>query len=113
MQKDLFDQEGARGAGARQCDLEDLIDEKLDPLSTAMNELYEIGAPVIEHIDGVYISGEDNAKEIWAEYYMMGEGECDLLDDFGVNHKINAILEKHGLFAEWQNPGLLAICEGG
>jgi len=112
MQKDLFDQEGARGAGSRQCDIEDLIDEKLDPLSAAMNELYDIGAPVIEHTDGVYISGEDNHKECWADYWE-GSMYPSMCDDFGVNHKINAILEKHGLFAEWQNPGLLAICEGG
>ncbi len=35
MQKDLFDQEGARGAGSRQCDIEDLIEEKLNMQYTA------------------------------------------------------------------------------
>jgi tRNA U34 5-methylaminomethyl-2-thiouridine-forming methyltransferase MnmC len=111
MQKDLFDQVKAQGAGERQTDLEDLIDEKVDPLTAVTNELYEIGAPVIEDYDGVYVSGEQNDKVIWADYCMMGEGECDVLDDFGVNHKINAVLEKHGFFAEWQNPGRLAVCE--
>ena len=111
MQKDLFDQVKAQGAGERQTDLEDLIDEKDDPLTAVTNALYEIGAPVIEDYDGVYVSGEQNDKVIWADYCMMGEGECDVLDDFGVNHKINAVLEKHGFFAEWQNPGRLAVCE--
>ena len=34
-----------------------------------------------------------------------------LSDDFGVNHKINAILEKQGLFAEWENTGVLGVAE--
>ena len=111
MQKDLFDQVKAQGAGERQTDLEDLIDEKDDPLTAVTNELYEIGAPVIEDYDGIYISGEDNHTTTWADYDMMGYDACDVLDDFGVNHKINAVLEKHGFFAEWQNPGRLAVCE--
>jgi hypothetical protein len=77
----------------------------------AVKALEKIGAPVIDHGgDEIYISAENNSTEIWAHYYMMGSG-CTMLDDFGVNHKINAILDKYGLFAEWQNPGCLAICE--
>jgi len=30
---------------------------------------------------------------------------------FGVSGKINKILDKYGLFAEWQNPGCLTVCE--
>jgi len=77
----------------------------------AYNALKKIGAPLIDHGgDEFYISAENNSTEIWADYYMMGIG-CTMLDDFGVNHKINAILGKYGLFAEWQNPGCLAVCE--
>ena len=78
----------------------------------AFNALEKIGAPLIDHGgDEFYISAENNVNEIWADYYMMGYPACSMLDDFGVNHKINAILDKYGLFAEWQNPGCLAVCE--
>jgi hypothetical protein len=30
---------------------------------------------------------------------------------FGVNNKINAVLDKHGLYAEWINPGVLSVQE--
>jgi hypothetical protein len=33
----------------------------------------------------------------------------DELDDFGVNKKIQAILDDYGLFSEWQNPGALGV----
>ena len=78
----------------------------------AYNELKAISAPVI---DGGYdgedtfrISGEDNYPETWADYYREYPAG---LDDFGVNLKINTILEKHDLFAEWINPGVLGVCE--
>jgi len=80
----------------------------------AVKALEKIGAPVIDHGgDEIYISAENNIDEIWADYYAMGDGyTCGgQLDDFGVNKKIGAILSKYGLFAEWQNPGCLAICE--
>lgn len=77
----------------------------------AYNALKKIGAPLIDHGgDEFYISAENNVDEIWADYYMMGMGNS-FVDDFGVNKKIGAILDKHGLFAEWQNPGCLAVCE--
>jgi len=111
MQCDLFDQQQAHAPGARQTDLEELIAQAEDNLEKVMHELYAIGAPVIEHVNGLYISGEDNCDgEIWADYYAFGQA-CTMLDDFGVNHKINAILEKYGYFAEWKNPGLLNVCE--
>ena len=79
----------------------------------AFNALEKIGAPVFERDDRLFISAEDNCDEMWADYYAMGDGySCGgALDDFGVNNKINAILGKFGLFAEWQNPGCLAVCE--
>ena len=77
----------------------------------AYNALKKIGAPVIAHgEENFYISAENNVKEIWADYYMMGMGGT-FVDDFGVNQRINRILDRYGLFAEWQNPGCLAVCE--
>lgn len=70
--------------------------------------LENIGAPVFVRDERLYISAEQNDEEIWADYYMEFAAG---LDDFGVNHKINKILAKYGLFAEWQNPGCLAVCE--
>lgn len=76
----------------------------------AFSALQKIGAPVFENEDGVWISAEDNYDEIWADYY-----DCYMWDHdgwaFGINGKINKILDDNGLFAEWQNPGLLWVCE--
>lgn len=77
----------------------------------AYNALKKIGAPVIDHgEENFYISAENNVTEIWADYYMMGMGG-KFVDDFGVNQRINRILDRYGLFAEWQNPGCLCVCE--
>lgn len=38
----------------------------------------------------------------WTDYYL-GHGE------FGVHTKLAAELRKHGLFAEWINPGVLGV----
>jgi len=77
----------------------------------AYNALKKIGAPVIDHgEENFIISAENNVTEIWADYYMMGMGNT-FVDDFGVNKRINRILDRYGLFAEWQNPGCLAVHE--
>jgi len=77
----------------------------------AFNALKKIGAPVIDHgEENFYISAENNVTEIWADYWMMGMGNS-FVDDFGVNKRINRILDRYGLFAEWQNPGCLAVHE--
>lgn len=77
----------------------------------AYNALKKIGAPVIDHgEENFYISAENNVTEIWADYYMMGMGNT-FVDDFGVNKRVNRILDRYGLFAEWQNPGCLAVHE--
>lgn len=75
----------------------------------AFNELKKMGAPVFKNEDGMFISAEENDDVCWADYYCeFNNGE---LDDFGVNKKINDTLDKYGLFAEWQNPGCVAICK--
>ena len=54
------------------------------------------------------ISAEDNyGDEPWADYWEGPQLSC--CDDFGVNLKINAVLEANGLFAEWINPGVLGV----
>ena len=75
---------------------------------TAYNQLKKLGVTVYKDDDGFRISGEDNYPIIWAEYYTR---HGTTLDDFGVNHQINDILEKQGLFAEWENTGVLGVAE--
>ena len=75
----------------------------------AFDALEKMGCPVIEGVDSFCINGEDNGAVCWADYYCKFPG--GVLDDFGVNNKINAILEKFKLFAEWNNPGMLGVYE--
>ena len=87
-----------------------------DNYYSAMRDLNKIGVPVFDHWDDpdrFMIDAEEGYdKESglpWADYYRMGRGGLSF-DDFGVNNKVNEILEKYGLFAEWQNPGCLSVC---
>lgn len=76
----------------------------------AFAELKAMGVPVIDiEENGAHfrISGEENDDTIWADYYR--EYPMSYLDDFGVHNDINAVLEKHGLIAEWYNPGYLNV----
>ncbi|MCP4127359.1 MAG: hypothetical protein GY753_09885 [Gammaproteobacteria bacterium] len=86
----------------------------------AFNELRKIGAPALDsdwgghfpisaepygHDDGFYKGAKDcdpNGMD-WANYYNQGYGL------FGVSPYITEILDKYGLFAEWVNPGVLAV----
>ena len=79
---------------------------------TAYNALKKMGAPLHIHEGESYhflISAEENYDTTWADYYAMSDGSYGELDDFGVHHKINAILDKHNLMCEWQNPGCLGV----
>jgi|TARA_B110000977_G_scaffold198222_1_gene282583 hypothetical protein len=75
---------------------------------TAYDQLKELGVTVYEDEGGFRISGEDNYPIIWAEYYTR---HGTTLDEFGVNHEINDILAKQGLFAEWENTGVLGVAK--
>ena len=87
----------------------------------AFNALKKIGVPVYHLGEGwsgqalFTVSGEDNYPEIWADYYAapwhgaQWHEEVSCLDDFGVNKKINKILKKYKLCAEWYNPGVLEV----
>lgn len=78
----------------------------------AFNELKKIGAPVREggwsKDDGFRISGEDNTNYVWADYY---NEFCSNDYEFGVSPKITDILNRHGLYCEWCNPGVLDVWE--
>lgn len=82
----------------------------------AFNALKKMGCPVYEGTwdgdeDYFRISGENNYDEIWADYWFMGRGAVEGLDEFGVSNKINAVLDKYRLYCEWANPGVLDVCD--
>ena len=80
---------------------------------TAYNQLLKMQCPVIEGgdrgEDTFRISAEQNCEDanetVWADYNNMGWGL------FGVNTQITNILDDNGLYAEWINPGVLAVIE--
>ena len=80
---------------------------------TAYNQLLKMQCPVIEGgdrgEDTFRISAEQNCEDVnetvWADYNNMGWGL------FGVNTLITNILDDNGLYAEWINPGVLAVIE--
>ncbi len=83
-------------------------------LRTAYTALNKIGVPTIEGgyygEDSFRISAEDNEHYTWADYYMMTDGDSTGYI-LGVSNRINNILDANGLYAEWINPGVLAVCE--
>jgi hypothetical protein len=92
----------------------------------AYNALKKIGAPVLDPELGwgghFGISGERAGRDNWfyegskdeapdgmdwAEYY--SEDYNERYSRFGVHNAINDILDDYDLFAEWVNPGVLAV----
>ena len=85
----------------------------------AYKELVAIGAPVMEdpwESGHFRISGEMNGvsgsmdghkvvSKMWADYY----NEMGSDYDFGVHPEINKILDKHDLYCEWCNAGVLDV----
>lgn len=77
----------------------------------AFDQLSKMGCPVIEGgwdgDDTFRISGEDNYGDtVWADYW---KELCDDRWAFGVNPKIQKVLDANGLFCEWVNPGVLGV----
>jgi hypothetical protein len=76
----------------------------------AYNALKKLGCPVFERSDypgRFLISAEEPESYKWANYYpdynqWSGENTSPVMDQ---------ILSKHGLFAEWENPGCLIVFE--
>lgn len=78
---------------------------------TAYNALKKLNVPVYEHVDdngNFSIDAEAEGAEAWVDYYGNPYRE-DLV--FGVHLDIERVLQKLGLFAEWVNPGRLAVHE--
>jgi len=84
----------------------------------AFNALKKIGAPVIEGGDNgedtFRISAEDNTDEKrWADYHepihKIDTGNPSFFVGVSVCSEITNILDKHKLFAEWINPGVLEV----
>jgi hypothetical protein len=85
----------------------------------AFNALKKIGAPVYERSDikNFQISAEGlsssaykgyNPDELWADYY---DGYRIPDWNFGINPRIDEVLNQYGLHAEWINPGEIGVYE--
>jgi hypothetical protein len=77
----------------------------------AYNALKKLGVPVYERddMDGRFqISAEDAESYKWCDYY---DGYRMPDWDFGVHPKIDEVLSKYGLHAEWINAGELGVYE--
>ena len=79
----------------------------------AFKALKRMNCPVFwdDGADYFRISAEHNfdknyGDQLWADFYDAG-----MIDgyDFGVSPKINNLLRKHDLFAEWINAGELGV----
>ena len=82
----------------------------------AFNALKKIGCPVYEGtwMDGdedyFRISAEENyGDDLWADYYLAGEGPIEGMDENGVNEKVVAILKKYRLDYDWCNAAVLDV----
>ena len=81
-------------------------------MTKAFNALEKINCPVMEGWEDstmFAINAEENENHCWANYNCMGIDTNPNLDDFGVSHKVNKILEVNGCFAEWINPSVLGV----
>jgi len=76
---------------------------------TAFNALKKMGVPVFIHRDDEKrfdISAEEINSSDWVSYWELPKGW-----DCGVHPKIEEVLSKLGLHAEWMNPGHLRVYE--
>ena len=77
----------------------------------AFNKLRALGVPLFErrdHPTGFFISAEDENSYEWVDYWNMSR---DRWNGEKVRPEIREVLEPLGLFAEWENPGCLAVWE--
>lgn len=73
----------------------------------AFDALKKMGVPVYEHADdrgNFSISSEDAGSDHWVDYYSQSPDWV-----FGVHPDVDATLSRHGLYAEWVNPGRLSV----
>lgn len=79
--------------------------------STAFARLKAMGVPVYSHPDDIgnfSINAEAPEAEAWVDYHDNPYRE-ELV--FGVHIDLERELQNRGLFAEWVNPGRLAVYE--
>lgn len=79
--------------------------------SRVFKKLKDMGVPVYEHPDdngNFSIDAEADGAERWVDYYGNPVRE-DLV--FGVHLDLEKVLQQLGMFAEWVNPGRLAVYE--
>lgn len=80
--------------------------------TTAFESLRKLGVPVYVHADdkgNFSIDAEAPGADAWVDYHD-GGARADFV--FGVHLEVERILQQLHLFAEWVNPGRLAIYEG-
>jgi hypothetical protein len=81
------------------------------PFLKAFNELKKLGCPMFERSDyegGFFISAEDAASDDWADYYAFVTSRWD---GENISPKLREVLDKHKLYAEWENPGCLIVLQ--
>ena len=73
----------------------------------AVTALKKLNIPVFERDGKVFVSAEDPVSYKWVNYY----ADSRIWGGELVNPKLRELLEKYGLYLEWQNPGCLSIYE--
>jgi len=71
--------------------------------------LKTLGVPMFTREDQpgrFFISAEEPESTGWVDYYSTYRDWI-----FGVNPAVYDTLKQYGLFAEWENPGCLVVCE--
>ena len=82
------------------------LNRKFVPAYMALKTL---GVPMFAREDRpgrFLISAEEPESSVWVDYYAR---HADWI--FGVHPAIESTLKRYGLFAEWENPGCLVVCE--
>lgn len=93
----------------------------------AADELLALGAPVYLHLAGengahFIVGGElrGNDDVLWCDYYQeynverwstddKNDPTRRILDQDGIKTEMTDILDRHGLFCEWINPGQVGV----
>lgn len=81
------------------------------PFIKAFNELTKLGCPVFERSDypgRFLISAEDSESYQWADYYAYADNRWK---GENTSPKLDEVLSKYKLYAEWENPGCLIVFE--
>jgi len=77
------------------------------PFLAAFAALKKAGVPVYVHPDdrgNFSIDAERAASDRWVNFYTTRTDWA-----FGVSPELDTLLDTHGLYAEWVNPGRLAV----